>query len=163
VGAEGLRDDLAMLVCQVVPDATLSEPTRELVLPNEPARIADVRSFVAGFLADARATIEASQELLLAVGEAAANATKYGRAPEGRSEIRVRCVLEGPDVAVSLSDDGPGFDPSILERNGLPDRFASGGRGLFLMREFVDSFDVESSAEGTTVVLRRRVRPDGEV
>jgi serine phosphatase RsbU (regulator of sigma subunit)/anti-sigma regulatory factor (Ser/Thr protein kinase) len=156
-GGGELRDDLAMLVCQVVPDATISEPTRELVLPNDPARIADVRSFVADFLIAARASVEASQEMLLAVGEAAANACRHGSKPDRRTEMRVRCVLEGRDVTVTISDEGPGFDSSALERNGLPDRFASGGRGLFLMRQFVDSFAVDSSPEGTTVSLRRRV------
>ena len=160
VGSDGLRDDLAILVCQVVPDTTLGEPTRELVLPNEPSRIADARAFVAAFLADARASVEVSQEVLLAVGEAAANACKYGRSPEGRSEIRVRCQLEGRVVTVTLADNGPGFDPAAFELNGPPDRFASGGRGLFLMRQFVDSCEIDSSGQGTTVSLRRSLRSD---
>ena len=51
IGGE-LRDDIALLVCQVVPDSTIGEPTRELVLPNEAARVAEVRAFVSNFLAD---------------------------------------------------------------------------------------------------------------
>jgi serine phosphatase RsbU (regulator of sigma subunit)/anti-sigma regulatory factor (Ser/Thr protein kinase) len=152
-----LRDDLALLVCQVVPEATIGEPARELVVPNEPARIADVRSFVASFLAHLRAPVEDSQEMLLAVGEAVANACRHGRKAAGRSEIRVRCQLEGEDVTVTISDEGPGFDAASAERDELPDRFASGGRGLFLMRQLVDSVDFESSGEGTTVRLTRRM------
>jgi anti-sigma regulatory factor (Ser/Thr protein kinase) len=152
-----LRDDLAMLVCQVAPDAVVGEPARELVVPNESARIADVRAFVANFLADLRAPVEDSQEMLLAVGEAVANAWKHGRPPGGRSEIRVRCSLEAGDVTVTVSDEGPGFDPRAVEHDGLPDRFASGGRGLFLMRQLVDSVAFESSPQGTTVTLSRRM------
>ncbi|HET7482446.1 MAG TPA: SpoIIE family protein phosphatase, partial [Actinomycetota bacterium] len=33
-----LRDDIAILVCQIAPDRLLGEPSRELVLPNESAR-----------------------------------------------------------------------------------------------------------------------------
>ena len=40
-----LRDDVALLVTQVVRDAAVHVPTRELVLPNEPARIREVRRF----------------------------------------------------------------------------------------------------------------------
>jgi serine phosphatase RsbU (regulator of sigma subunit)/anti-sigma regulatory factor (Ser/Thr protein kinase) len=153
-----LRDDLAILVCQVIPDSAIDEPTRELVLPNERSRLREIRGFVGQFLADARAPVDISSEILLAVSEAAGNATKYGLRPEGRSEIRVRCTVEGAIVSVTVADDGPGFEP--VESDRLPDRFASGGRGLFLMREFMDSVDITSTAEGTTVQLAREVFRD---
>ena len=152
-----LRDDIAMLVCQVAPDTSVGEPTRELLLPNEPIRIREVRSFVASYLADLRLPVEESQEIVIAVGEAASNACKYGRRAEGDSELRVRCTREGEDVVVQVADDGPGYDHSSLEPPGLPDRFAAGGRGSFLMRQFADDVVVESSAQGTTVTLRRTV------
>jgi sigma-B regulation protein RsbU (phosphoserine phosphatase) len=153
-----LRDDLAILVCQVIPDSAIDEPTRELVLPNERSRLREIRGFVGQFLADVRAPVDISSEILLAVGEAAGNATKYGRRPEGRSEIRVRCAVEGAVVSVTVVDDGPGFEPVVSDE--LPDRFASGGRGLFLMREFMDLVDIQSSSEGTTVRLSREVFKD---
>lgn len=151
------RDDVALLAFQVAPDAAIAEPVRELVLPNEPARVAEVRAFVASFLADVRAPVEISQEYVLAVGEAAANAYRYGRRSMGRSEVRIQCRLEGPAVVTSITDEGRGFDPHTLEREGPPDRFASGGRGLFLMRALTDDVGYEVGEQGTTVTLRRRV------
>ncbi|HEV2754293.1 MAG TPA: SpoIIE family protein phosphatase [Actinomycetota bacterium] len=152
-----LRDDLALLVCQVVPDAAVDELVRELVLPNEPARIAEIRAFVSAFLLDLRAPVDATSEIMLAVGEAAANATRHGRRAEGRSEVRVRCAAEQGTVSITIADDGGGFDMTKLERTELPDPFASGGRGLFLMRELMDEVKFETSDRGTNVVLRRRV------
>jgi serine phosphatase RsbU (regulator of sigma subunit)/anti-sigma regulatory factor (Ser/Thr protein kinase) len=153
-GAE-LRDDLAMVACQVAPDRAAAAPERELVLPNEPARVSELRAFVASFLADLRAPVEDAAEFLLAVSEAAANAARYGRRPEGRSELRVRCTTEGERVVVSVADDGTGLDPARLQRTELPDRFASGGRGLFLMHSLCDDVDISSSPSGTTVTLAR--------
>jgi serine phosphatase RsbU (regulator of sigma subunit)/anti-sigma regulatory factor (Ser/Thr protein kinase) len=153
-----MRDDIAMLVCQIVPDATIGEPTRELVLPNESSRLAEIRAFVSTFLADLRAPIEASSEVLIATGEAAANACRHGRRRQGRSEVRVRCALEGAVVLVTVADDGPGFDPSAFDPWARPDTFASGGRGLFLMRELMDKVDIDTSKEGTRVTLSRLVR-----
>lgn len=153
-----LRDDLAIVICQVAPDRTLGEPARELVLPNEPSRVPEVRAFVASFLADVRASVEISSEILLAVGEAAANATRHGKNPEGRSEVRVYCSLEGPSVSITIADDGPGFDPARVAAAELPDRFASGGRGLFLMRALMDEVEVEPAGErGTKVTMFRKV------
>ena len=156
-----LRDDLALIVCQVTPDATISDPARELVLPNEPARISEVRSFVSTFLTDVRCPVEVSQEVLLAVNEAAANACRHGRRRGGRSELRMRCARKGTEVAVTIADDGPGFDLETVEGRDLPDRFASGGRGLFLMKTLMDDVDVDSSEDGTTVTMTRSVTKPG--
>lgn len=150
-----LRDDIALLVFQIAPDRQLSEPVREIVLPNEPSRISEIRHFVAAFLADLRAPIEVSSEVLLAVGEAAGNAYRHGRRLEGRSEIRIRCEFDRPDFEVEIADDGPGFDPDEVARRGAPDPFAQGGRGLFLMEQMVDSVTVDTSPSGTTVRLLR--------
>jgi anti-sigma regulatory factor (Ser/Thr protein kinase) len=158
---EAMRDDLAIIVCQVVPDATIGEPTRELVLPNETSRLREMRSFIASYLADVRAPVDVSTEVLLAAGEATANACRHGRREGARTEVRVKCSLQGTKVAVTIADDGPGFDPSRIDPGSLPDRFASGGRGLFLMRKLMDDVDINSSSEGTTVTMSRRLRGDG--
>ena len=152
-----LRDDIAILAAQVALDRTMGEPARELVLPNEPARVSEVRAFVSSFLTDLRAPVDTSTEILLAVGEAAANANRHGRRPEGRSEIRVYCALEGPSVTITIADDGPGFDPKSVDAESLPDKFASGGRGLFLMQELMDEVEFESTDAGTTVTMYRKV------
>ncbi|HVF53583.1 MAG TPA: SpoIIE family protein phosphatase [Actinomycetota bacterium] len=156
VSPSGLRDDIAVVACQVVPDHAMGEPVRELVLPNEPARLKDVRAFVASFLADLRAPVEPSSELLMAVGEAAANCACHGRRVEGRSEVRVKCRASGDSVSVTLADDGVGFDPR--SQRPTPDPFAAGGRGLYLMVELTDDVEVESSAAGTTITLTKTLR-----
>ena len=152
-----LRDDLAMLSFQVVPDAATEGLTRELVIPNEPQRTRDVRQFVADFLADLRAPVETSYDVLLAVGEAAGNAAKYGARKEARTELRVRCVLEGAAARFVVADEGPGFDLSALESRGSPDPLASGGRGIFLMKELMDEVEVDTSSNGTTVTMTRKI------
>jgi serine phosphatase RsbU (regulator of sigma subunit)/anti-sigma regulatory factor (Ser/Thr protein kinase) len=155
-----LRDDVALLVSQVAPETAIGETIRELVLPNEPARIRDIRRFVGRFLADVRAPVDTSSDILLALSEAAANACRYGRRSEAWSELRIQCRLDRPDVIVSVSDEGPGFDPSVYELSTLPDPFAGGGRGLFLMEHLVDEVDIDSSGQGTTVTLKRRAFSD---
>ena len=152
-----LRDDIAILAVQVALDRTLGEPSRELVLPNEPSRVSEVRAFVSSFLADLRAPVDISTEILLAVGEAAANANRHGHRPDGRGEVRVYCALEGPSVTITIADDGGGFDPDQVDATALPDRFASGGRGMFLMRELMDEVEIESTDTGTTVTMYRKI------
>ena len=155
-----LRDDIALLVCQVTPDTALGEPVRELVLPNEASRISEMRHFVGAFLADLRVAVDVSSEVQLAVGEAVANACRHGRSETGRSELRVRCALDGPNLVVTVADDGPGYAPPPSSYE-LPDTFASGGRGLFLMKAMMDDVAVEASPEGTVVTLMKRLSRPG--
>jgi anti-sigma regulatory factor (Ser/Thr protein kinase) len=154
---EDLRDDLAMLSFQVVPDAAAEGLTRELVIPNEPQRTREVRQFVADFLADLRAPMDTTYDVLLAVGEAAGNAAKYGSRADARTELRVRCVLEGATLRVVVADEGHGFDLEALRAKGSPDPFAAGGRGLFLMNELMDDVDVDPSPNGTVVTMLRQL------
>jgi PAS domain S-box-containing protein len=153
---KGLGDDLAMVAVQVVPDTAVDAPARELVLPNEPSRIRDVRSFISEFLTDLRAPLDVASEIVLAAGEAAGNAVKYGRKESVQGEVRVRCVVQGVNIQITIADDGPGFEISDEPAMGQPDPLAAGGRGLFLMRELMDEVDIDSSPEGTTVTLTRQ-------
>lgn len=93
----------------------------------------------------------AEHAVLHIVQESLANAIKHAQP----TRIAVRMVAQGPDVAVSITDDGAGFDPSRAgERHGM---------GLQLMRDRVaelgGTFRLDSTpGEGTTVriLLPRR-------
>jgi serine phosphatase RsbU (regulator of sigma subunit)/anti-sigma regulatory factor (Ser/Thr protein kinase) len=150
-----LRDDIALLVFQVARDEALGEAVREIVLPNEPARVSEIRRFVGAFLAALRAPVDISSEILLSVGEAAGNAYRHGRRAEGGSEIRVRCEYVHPNFEVEVADDGPGFDVQEVGERAAPDPFAQGGRGMFLMQQLMDDVVIESSTGGTTIRMRR--------
>jgi len=81
--------------------------------------------------------------VLRIVQEALANAVKHAQP----NRIRLRLDREDGQVAVTVSDDGGGFDPARAERHGM---------GLGLMRERVaelgGTFQLHSTpGEGTTV------------
>ena len=61
---------------------------------------------------------------------------------------------------MTVADEGPGFDLAAIDARGLPDRFASGGRGLFLMRQLMDRVDFLPTRDGTTVVLAKQAFSD---
>ena len=149
-----LRDDVAILVCLFARRPQPGYALRELLVPNEASRIGEVRAFVRSFLQDAAAPVEMTTELVLAVGEAAANCYRHGRRPEGTGEVRVRCQIEQGRAVITVADDGPGFDVSAAD-HAPRDPFASGGRGLFLMKALTDRADIESTSDGTVVTLAR--------
>jgi serine/threonine-protein kinase RsbW len=91
----------------------------------------------------------------MAVRESIVNAVVHGNRYNRRKKVHLS-VLNGKDhLTVTISDEGEGFD-----LNGLPDPLAEhnllqqSGRGIFLIRAFVDTFDVRRlSPSGTEVRL----------
>ncbi len=137
------------------PRAAHADRDQQVALPNDPARASDMRSFVAQFMGRVRVPEEVADEVLMAVGEVVANACRHGRRTNGRGKVNLRCELTELQLAVTVTDDGPGFDVDSVFVEGRPDLLAQGGRGFFLMRQLMDRVDVDSSAGGTTVVLER--------
>ena len=63
--------------------------------------------------------------LLLAVHEAFTNALKHSRA----SQVSVFVIYDGPALEIVVSDNGDGFDPSVIDPKS-PDAAAATGNGL---------------------------------
>lgn len=130
---------------------------QQTALPNEPANASDMRSFVADCLTGASIPETVADEILLAVGEVVANACRHGRRPTAPGEVALRFEIRDSHIAIAVTDEGPGFDVKSVMHTGVPDLFSAGGRGFFLMRQLMDSVDVDSSSSGTTVCLERKL------
>jgi serine phosphatase RsbU (regulator of sigma subunit)/anti-sigma regulatory factor (Ser/Thr protein kinase) len=142
---EELRDDVAVLAIRMAP-----LPTEKLALRFDasPAALASVRAKFGAWLDAARVPDSVAFEVLVACGEACANAIEH---PVSRTNLDIELVAELLDgeVLVRVRDSGAWQEPT--ER---PDR----GFGLRFMRSLMDTVDVVSGPDGTGVVLRRRVR-----
>jgi anti-sigma regulatory factor (Ser/Thr protein kinase) len=128
-----------------------------LTAPNEPRSAAAIRSFLADRLDQLRVDNQAAFEMLVAAGEAVANACLHGRRRDRKGVIEVTCDRRSPAVVVTVADDGPGFDPHGLDASGPPHPLENGRRGFFLMRELTDEVEIESDRRGTKVTLVRRI------
>jgi serine/threonine-protein kinase RsbW len=98
---------------------------------------------------------EDMHKISMAIRESIVNAVVHGNRYNRRKKVHLS-VFSGPDhLTVTISDEGEGFDPSAL-----PDPLAEhnllqqSGRGIFLIRAFVDQFDIRRlSPNGTEVKL----------
>jgi len=125
----------------------------EFDFPAALSQIPAVRRRVVAYAEECGLRGPALFDLLLAVGEALANAVKYGSPDRREDRVTVRVGLCEGAVAVEVSDVGPGFAASRL---GVPEALESAGRGIPFMRSLVDElrFDTEG---GTRVVLMKRI------
>ena len=87
--------------------------------------------------------------------EALSNAMLYGNASDPEKRVRVEVTIRVEEVAVRVTDQGVGFDPTTVPDPTLPDNLSkSGGRGIFLMRALMDEVRFNAQGNSVTLVLR---------
>lgn len=96
---------------------------------------------------------EALHWVSLAVRESVINAIKHGNCSDAQKRVHVAFTAldEGgrPGIAIRVRDEGRGFDPSTLADPLAPENLLKvSGRGIFLMRSFMDEMTFQRTAEG---------------
>ena len=87
--------------------------------------------------------------------EALSNAMLYGNGSDPRKRVRVEVDIRVKEVAVRVTDQGVGFDPTTVPDPTLPDNISkTGGRGIFLMRALMDEVHFNDQGNSVTLVLR---------
>ena len=94
----------------------------------------------------------------VAVRESVINAIKHGNGNDERKRVHVELTpLESQTpsgIAIRVRDEGPGFDPSTLADPLAPENLLkASGRGIFLIRSFMDEAVVQRAAEGGMEVV----------
>src|SRR5688500_10570888 len=147
VDSEEHADDIAVLVAHRRAETT--EPF-DLDLPAVPAALPAVRRHLGAWLAGLGMGEQDRVGVMVAVGEAPANAAEHAHrgGEPGRMQVTAAVDVDG-QLTVTVRDQGrwrpPDRDPG--------DR----GRGLLIMRQLVDGVVLQGE-HGTTVTLSMRLR-----
>jgi anti-sigma regulatory factor (Ser/Thr protein kinase) len=90
-----------------------------------------------------------------ALGEALANAVIHGHHKDASKRVQVTCLCNtNGEVWISVRDEGYGFDTYALpDPTTLENRLATHGRGMNLMRAFMD--EVQCEKGGTVVRMHK--------
>ena len=125
------------------------EPLR-ITLPAVASSLAVSRGRLRRWLASADVDPESGADLVLAVGEATANATEHAVVGVDRGVmITVTAALTGNRLRLTVSDTGV-WKPA-------PESPGHRGHGLPLINALVDSVELNTTAEGTTVVMLKEL------
>lgn len=96
----------------------------------------------------------------MAVRESIVNAVVHGNRYNRRKQVHLSVSNGGDHLTVVVGDEGEGFDPSRLpDPVAEPNLLHQSGRGIFLIRAFVDEFQIRRlSPTGTEVKLVKYLR-----
>ncbi len=99
----------------------------------------------------------------MAVREAAVNAVLHGNEYDPAKCITASFENTGKSLVFVISDQGRGVDPDTLPDPRDPENLLRGtGRGIFLIRSFMDEVHFRQLHPGTELTLVKYLAPPGE-
>jgi serine/threonine-protein kinase RsbW len=114
--------------------------------------MADKAASQAGFDEDARGGIS------MAVREAMINAVMHGNGYSPDKRVSLSFEQSGGNLVITIRDEGPGLDPEEIPDPLSPENLMKqSGRGIFLMRAFMDEVKFRKLEPGTEITLIKRV------
>jgi anti-sigma regulatory factor (Ser/Thr protein kinase)/putative methionine-R-sulfoxide reductase with GAF domain len=135
-------DDIAILAVQAIGLSKILE----VEVPARADQLAAIRHLIRRWITAQDGTDDDCAAFAIALSEAAANAVEHAYGPSDE-RIDIHASLEDDVAIVVVRDRGGWQDPRGENR----------GRGIPVMREFMDDVVIDSGSDGTVVQLRRRI------
>ncbi len=97
-------------------------------------------------------------QIAMAVREAAVNAVLHGNAYDPEKKVALEFERTSHDLVITIRDQGKGLDPASIPDPLAPDNLLkTSGRGIFLIRSFMDDVEIHPSSTGTEIKLIKHV------
>jgi serine phosphatase RsbU (regulator of sigma subunit)/anti-sigma regulatory factor (Ser/Thr protein kinase)/transcriptional regulator with GAF, ATPase, and Fis domain len=139
----GYQDDVALLLYR-------QPAPLELQFPANASQLAPARASLRRWLTRSRLNPDQVMNVLIAAGEAVANAIEHGHRDRPEGTISLDATALADEVRLTITDTGS-WKPPQPEAN--PHR----GRGVILMRGLMDDVTIHPDTAGTTVHLSARI------
>ena len=131
----------------------MTEQTTRLVLPSHIEAVADGAAAATDFVQNCGVGEEAAFGIDMAVREAITNAMVHGNKEDETKTVELTLNCLGGALEIEVKDQGEGFDPaSVPDPTEPPNILKTSGRGIFLMRTFMDDVQWSTRPEGGTTV-----------
>ncbi|MFF3094798.1 SpoIIE family protein phosphatase [Streptomyces cyaneofuscatus] len=139
----GYDDDVALLLYR-------HPAPLEMSFPAESGQLAPVRKALRGWLDQCDLPPGTAQNVLVAAGEACANAIEHGHRDAPGDTVYFRAEASVDNLHLTIADTGRWKVPQ-------PERNAHRGRGMGLMRALMQQVTVTQGPAGTTVDMHARI------
>lgn len=124
-----------------------------IVIPSCTDYLADVDRFLEEKLTAAGIEESTVTDLAISVSELVNNAIIHGNGFDESKDVDVQFTVTGSDIKIVVCDQGSGFEleevDNPVEDNNL---LREVGRGIFIVKNFVDELHVERRPSGGTCI-----------
>jgi serine/threonine-protein kinase RsbW len=92
----------------------------------------------------------------LALQEAFINAVRHGNQMDPDKEVKIEYLVDSEKFEISVTDEGDGFDPEAVPDPRCEENlYKPNGRGLLLMRAYMDVVEYNEKGNGVRMVRYR--------
>ena len=132
----------------------MAEENYTLEIESNPNNLITVEEFVNYFAKDIGIPEERMNGLMLSVTEATTNAIKHANKSDESKLVKINVNVKGRKVIISVKDEGIGFDPQKIPDPTEPENLLKdSGRGVYLMRFYMDDLKYNITPTGTETIL----------
>ncbi len=122
--------------------------------------VAEIEAAADKLAADAGMSEDDRFGFSMAIREAAVNAVLHGNDYDPAKKVVATFENNGKSLVITISDQGAGLDPDSIPDPLAPENLLRGtGRGIFLIRSFMDEVHFRQLHPGTEVTLVKHLAP----
>ena len=132
-----------------------------LTLESTVASVNAVEEAALEYACAAGFSLDIAGHLSMVAGEATANAVIHGNKYDPAKHITATFEITDSALTIKVADQGEGVDPDSIPDPLAPENLLrSSGRGVFLMRAFMDEVHFRRLDPGTEITLvKHRIQP----
>ena len=132
----------------------MAENSFYLEIESDPNNLITVEEFVNYFAIELGIKEEKLPGLLLSVTEATTNAIIHANKGNKDKKVKINVNVVDKKVIICIKDEGSGFDPQNVPDPTAPENLLKdSGRGLYLMKVYMDEVKYKVTPEGTETIL----------
>lgn len=125
-----------------------------LEIESDSNNLITVEEFVNYFAKDNGMDDDQLNGLLLAVTEATTNAIVHANKSDKSKTVNIDVYFHPDKLEIKVKDEGVGFDPkSVPDPTDPENLLKDSGRGLYLMKVYMDELHYNVTPEGTETIL----------
>jgi serine/threonine-protein kinase RsbW len=150
-------------VCGLVQKFAMTELRVSYTLDSTLETVDNAEQTASRIAAEAGFDEDEVMQISMAVREAAVNAVLHGNAYDPGKKVKLDFERTGADLVITIRDQGKGLDLTKIPDPLAPENLLkTSGRGIFLIRSFMDEVQIHPSQSGTEIKLVKHVHGPSE-
>lgn len=132
----------------------MSEKTYTKEISSDPELLPELEKFIVDLATKSNLRDDKLNNLALSFSEAASNSVVHGNKLDKNKKVRIIVKINDEKMTVVIKDEGKGFDMNSVPDPTKPENILKdSGRGIHIMRSFLDDLRYNFTPEGTETIL----------